>query len=248
MPNHDEQHEPADDGDRPDEAELVGDDGEDEVAVGERQVAELAVAGADARPGEPAVGDRQEALVRLVREVVAVAGDVEERREPLVAVLGREDERRAPRRPRPAPVASIGDSGTPPMKATASTIAHITIAEPRSPCTRQAPAAHDADEGDRAQAAADVGEHVLAAHEQVGANTTSASLRNSDGCRLNEPTVIHALASLTVDADAGHERQGHPDAGEDDERDRQPAHPREVHAHARRASRRGRSPPTSPGG
>ena len=66
-PEPHQQHEAADHGDDADEAELVGDHGEDEVAVGERQVAELAVAGADARAGEAAVGDRQEALVRLVR-------------------------------------------------------------------------------------------------------------------------------------------------------------------------------------
>ena len=59
MPNHDEQHEPADDGDRADEAELVGDHGEDEVAVGQRQVAELAVAAADAGAGQAAVGDAE---------------------------------------------------------------------------------------------------------------------------------------------------------------------------------------------
>ena len=137
--------------------------------MGERQVAELAVAGADARAGEAAVGDRQEALVRLVREVVAVPGDVEERREALVAVLGREHEPEGADGGDAGPVASIGDSGTPPMKATASTIAVITIADPRSPCSEAGAGGERGDEGDRPQAAADVGQLVVAAHEQVGA-------------------------------------------------------------------------------
>ena len=105
--------------------------------------------------------------------------------------------------PAASPVASIGDSGTPPMKATASTMAHITMAEPRSPWARQAPAAPIATRA--------MGRRLRRTSESTSArrtsrsaaNTTRASLRNSDGCRLNEPIVTHALASLTVEPTAG---------------------------------------------
>ena len=93
IPNHTSSGESTEHGEGADEPELVGDDGEDEVAVGQRQVAELAVAGADAGAGESAVGDRQEALVRLVRQAVAVAGDVEEGGEAVEPSLARDDER-----------------------------------------------------------------------------------------------------------------------------------------------------------
>ena len=63
---------------------------------------------------------------------------------------------------------TIGASGTPPMNATTRTIAAITIAEPRSVCTRQVPAANAGEQQQRLEAAAHVGEVVLAAHEQVG--------------------------------------------------------------------------------
>ena len=102
IPNHVSSMNPPTTATAPIEPELVGDDGEDEVAVGQREVAELAVAAADAGAGQPAVGDGQEPLVGLVRELVAVPGDVEERRE--AARTGRRSTRRsrAPRR-RPCP-------------------------------------------------------------------------------------------------------------------------------------------------
>ena len=99
-----EEGETAEHGERADEAELVGDDGEDEVAVRQREIAELAVAGADAGSGQPAVGDRQEALVGLEGQVVPMAGDVEEGGEPVDPPLAGDDEperrrRRHQRRP-----------------------------------------------------------------------------------------------------------------------------------------------------
>ena len=61
-PDVGEQHEPAEHGDHPDQAELLGDDGEDEVAVGQRQVAaSFAVPRADADAGEAARGDADHA-------------------------------------------------------------------------------------------------------------------------------------------------------------------------------------------
>ena len=96
------------------------------------------------------------------------------------------------------PVASIGHSGTPPMKATPSTIEHITIAEPRSPWTRQAPAANAASRiiGRRLRRTS-----LSTSSRRISrsaAKMTTASLRNSDGCTENGPTMIQALAPLTV--------------------------------------------------
>ena len=54
------------------------------------------------------------------------------------------------------------------MKATARTIAAITIAEPRSVCARQVAGGEPGEQDQRLEAAPDVGEVVLAAHEQVG--------------------------------------------------------------------------------
>ena len=100
-------HEPADDRDGPDQAEFVGDHGEDEVAVGVGQVAELGVAAADPRPGQAARGHAQVALIGLVGEVVLLLGDVHERREPIQPTRARHDEqqRGAERRRRPFPPA-----------------------------------------------------------------------------------------------------------------------------------------------
>ena len=84
------------------------------------------------------------------------------------------------------------------MNATASTIAVITIAEPRSPCSRQAPAANAATRaiGRRLRRTSD--RWSWRRTSRSAANSTRASFRNSDGCTLNEPTVTQARASLTV--------------------------------------------------
>ena len=128
-------------------------------------------------------------------------------------------------------MSTIGVIGTPPMKATARTIAHITIADPRSPCTRHAPAAQAATRAIGRRLRRTSASTSWRRTSRSAQNSTSASLRNSDGCTLNEPTVTHARASLMVGADRRHERQGHPDGRQGGERDRQPAHPRQVHAH-----------------
>ena len=85
--------EPAEHGDDTDHPQLLGDDGEDEVAVCERQeVAELVLALADAFSGQASLRQRDHRLVGLVAEVVLVRGDVEERGEPGLAARAGDDE------------------------------------------------------------------------------------------------------------------------------------------------------------
>ncbi len=95
-------------------------------------------------------------------------------------------------------MSTIGVIGTPPMKATARTIAHITIADPRSPCTRHAPAAQAATRAIGRRLRRTSASTSWRRTSRSAQNSTSASLRNSDGCRLNEPTVTQARASLMV--------------------------------------------------
>ena len=89
------------------------------------------------------------------------------------------------------------------MNATDSTMAHITMAEPRSPWARQAPAAPIATMamGRRLRRTSDSSSWRRTSRS--AANTTRASLRNSDGCRLNEPIVTQARASLSVEPTPG---------------------------------------------
>ena len=146
-----------------------------------------------------------------------MAGDVEERREAAGSGTRSRTRTPAPRRAAASPVASIGDSGTPPMNATASTIAHITIAEPRSPWTRQAPAANG---GDAGRSGAGCGGRRTAASwrrtEQVGGEHDEGQLEELR--RLQAERADRDPGPGVVDgrADAGHERQRHAGAGEDD--------------------------------
>ena len=84
------------------------------------------------------------------------------------------------------------------MKATASTMAHITIADPRSPWARQAAAARPATSDDRPQASADVGEDVLPAGQQVGGEQDESQLEELRRLQAEDAEGTHAWASLTV--------------------------------------------------
>ena len=117
-------------------------------------------------------------------------------------------------------MSTIGVIGTPPMKATARTIAHITIADPRSPCTRHAPAAQAATRAIGRRLRRTSASTSWRRTSRSAQNSTSASLRNSDGCRLNEPTVTHALASLIVEPTDGTNGSAIAGGGQDDQRDR----------------------------
>ena len=77
-PGEDEEQEQHDG--HPGEAELLGDDGEDEVGVGLGEVTPLRLAGAEPDAGEPTGGDADERLPHLEALVLLVGGEVEERR------------------------------------------------------------------------------------------------------------------------------------------------------------------------
>ena len=93
---------------------------------------------------------------------------------------------------------TIGTSGTAPMKATTSTIAAITIADPRSAWTRQVPAANPASRSSGLRLRRTSDRSSLRRTRRSAENTTTASLRNSEGWIVNSPKAIHALASLSV--------------------------------------------------
>ena len=84
------------------------------------------------------------------------------------------------------------------MKAMARTIAAITIAEPRSPCTRQPRPARAATIATGRRLRRTFDSWSWRRTSRSAQNTTSASFRNSDGCKLNDPKATHARASLTV--------------------------------------------------
>ena len=180
MPNHTSRANPPSTARVPTNPSSSAIDGEDEVAVGERQVAELAVAGADAGAGEAAVGDRQEPLVGLVRQPVAVAGDVEEGGEAVDPPLARHHERqrrrrRHQRRPdhrrerhRPDERHDEDDRGHHDRRA------EVGLDE-------AGPGGEPGQQEQRLEAAAHVGEVVLAPHEEVGGEDHDGELEELGG-------------------------------------------------------------------
>ena len=159
-----------------------------------------------------------------------MAGDVEERREAVVAGTAVENTNAsaAPTgRQRRAP--SIGDSGTPAMNATDE----HDGARSRSP-SRGRPG--------RGTAPAPTPATSVIGHEAAARRRTArpgggrggrrgtrpaASFRNSDGWKLNEPSATHALASLIVAPTPGTNGSTMPPPARSAERDGQRA-PREV--------------------
>ena len=115
------------------------------------------------------------------------------------------------------------------MKATARTIAAITIAEPRSVWTRHVPAANPASRSSGLRLRRTSDRSSLRRTSRSAENTTTASLRNSEGWIVNSPTAIHARASLSV-TPIGGERCEHPDPGDDERGDREAAQPHQVDA------------------
>jgi len=83
------------------------------------------------------------------------------------------------------------------MKITAKAIAAMTIAEPRSPCTRHSPLANAASA--RAGTRVRLGEAIWSRRwvSRCAIATSIASFRNSLGWKLTGPTDTHELASLT---------------------------------------------------
>jgi hypothetical protein len=116
-----------------DEAELLGEDGEDEVGVGLGQEAPLELAGAKADAGDAARGDADQRLPHLEPGVLLVLREIEEGQPPLTPVVGAHDEHHGGGRCE-AGRRGQRDQGVPAMNATPSTMDAITSAPPRSGC------------------------------------------------------------------------------------------------------------------
>ncbi len=127
-------------------------------------------------------------------------------------------------------LANIGESGTPAMNATASTIAPITTADPRSLWARHAAAATRASTAIGRRLRPTSASTSCRRASRSAANTTTASFRNSDGWRLYSPIAIHARASLIVTPSDDVNGRSINAPGEDEQRDRGPAHPHQVDA------------------
>ena len=96
-------------------------------------------------------------------------------------------------------------SGTPAMNAIASTIAPSTIAEPRSPCSEAQAAADDGDDQRPARRRAPTGRAARRARRasRSAQNSSTRQLEELRRLEADGPNRTHALASLTVVADAG---------------------------------------------
>ena len=221
-----EQGEPADDRQRADEAELVGDDGEDEVAVRQREVAELAVPGTDARAGEAAVGDGEESLVRLVRQPIAVTGDVEEGREAVDPPLARHHERhrrrrRHHRRPDDRRQRHPTDEGDDEDdRSHHDRRAEVGLDQAR-------PSGEPGQQQQRLEAATHVGQVVLAPHEEVGGVDDDGELEEFR--RLHGELADGDPGAGVVERDADRrERCEHAGTGDDEGGDGEASQPHEV--------------------
>ncbi len=228
--------------DHPDQTELLGDDGEDEVGVGQRQVAPLGPAGADPDPGEPTVGDADHALQDLVPLVVAMLDDIEERGPPVAPVLGAEYESE---RDEPHHAADTGERGERGAgdeghgqhdRAQHDGRAEVTLGHEERPRDSE-------DDQARPQGRFHDVHRVGSLGQQVGAVEQHGDLEELRRLEADRAHLGPGPSAVDRHSDARDERQGHHHEGTHQDRQHPAAPPLVRHAHRDHEGERSESGP-----